>query len=76
VDNHSPNSSGGGPLTWDDTWTIASLLHQLHPDVSLDSLSLLTIYRWTLALPGFEDDPALANDEILLAILCEWIEEA
>jgi FeS assembly protein IscX len=33
------------------------------------------IFRWTLALPMFEDDPALANDDILAAIYQDWYEE-
>ena len=33
------------------------------------------IFRWTLALPAFCDDPDLINDAILMAIYCEWFEE-
>jgi FeS assembly protein IscX len=33
------------------------------------------IYQWTLELAGFEDDPQLANQEILTAIYLEWFEE-
>jgi len=33
------------------------------------------IYRWTVALPGFDDDPQLANDAVLAAIYQEWYEE-
>lgn len=35
----------------------------------------MMIYHWTLELPGFDDDPALANDGILEAIYQEWYEE-
>lgn len=35
----------------------------------------MMIFRWTLDLPGFEDDPELANDDILAAIFQEWYEE-
>ncbi len=62
-------------LTWEATFAIACALHRRHPDVDLEELSLGTIYRWTLELPGFNDDPALANDGILLAIYQEWLEE-
>ena len=34
------------------------------------------IYELTIDLPGFADDPELANDAILEAILKEWFEEA
>jgi FeS assembly protein IscX len=33
------------------------------------------IFRWTLEIPEFEDDPELANDSILSAIYQEWFEE-
>jgi FeS assembly protein IscX len=35
----------------------------------------MMIYHWTLELPGFDDDPELANDGILEAIYQEWYEE-
>lgn len=63
------------PLTWDDTYAIALALKKRYPNVNLDEVSLNMIYHWTLALPGFNDDPALANDPILTAIYQEWFEE-
>jgi FeS assembly protein IscX len=65
----------GGPLTWDDTYAIAQALIQLHPNVNLESVSLSMIYKWTIALPDFRDDPELSNDDILSAIYQEWYEE-
>jgi len=38
-------------------------------------VTLKQIYEWTLALSEFEDDPALANDDILYAIYQDWYEE-
>ena len=35
----------------------------------------MMIFHWTLDLPGFVDDPELANDAILAAIYQEWYEE-
>ncbi len=32
-------------------------------------------FSWTVALPEFADDPALANEELLSAIYQEWFEE-
>jgi FeS assembly protein IscX len=64
------------PLTWDDSYAIALALRKRYPDISLEDVSLSMIYRWTLMLNGFEDDPALANDSILAAIYQEWFEEA
>lgn len=63
-------------LTWDDSYAIALALRQQHPQIDLESVSLKTIYHWTVALPDFDDDPALANDDILAAIIQEWLEEA
>ena len=45
------------------------------PDVVISMNAEGNILDWTLALPNFEDDPELANDEILLAIYQEWYEE-
>ena len=42
---------------------------------SYDEVTLGQIYKWTLALPEFEDDPSLANDDILYAIYQDWFEE-
>ena len=63
------------PLTWEDSYAIALALQKNHPQVDLEQVSLTMIYRWTLALPGFEDEPQLANDAILAAIYQEWFEE-
>jgi FeS assembly protein IscX len=62
-------------LTWDDSYAIALALRYQHPQIDLESVSLEMIYRWTVNLPEFEDDPALANDSILTAIVQEWLEE-
>jgi FeS assembly protein IscX len=62
-------------LNWDASYAIARKLHQNHPDVDLEEVSLEMIYQWTLALPGFSDDPDLVNDAILLSIYQEWYEE-
>jgi FeS assembly protein IscX len=64
------------PLTWDDSYAIALALMARQPQINLEDVSLGMIYRWTVALPEFADDPALANDEILAAIYQAWFEEA
>ncbi len=46
-----------------------------NPEINLEDVSLMMIFDWTLELPGFEDDPELANDAILAAIYQEWFEE-
>lgn len=62
-------------LTWDDSFAIARALIRKFPHQDLEEVSLSMIYHWTLALPGFQDDPDLANDSILAAIYQEWFEE-
>lgn len=63
-------------LTWDDSYAIARSLRASFPQVDLEQVSLGMIYAWTIALPEFQDDPALANDAVLAAIYQEWYEEA
>lgn len=63
------------PLTWDDSYAIARALQKLYPAAELEDVSLAMIFRWTVALPEFCDDPKIVNDEILSAILQEWFEE-
>ena len=62
-------------LTWESTYAIALELRRQHPGVDFENLSLQKIYEWTLQLSEFEDDPALANDDILYAIYQDWFEE-
>ncbi len=62
------------PLTWEATYALAERLREQHPAEDLSEVSLRQIYRWVVALPDFDDDPALANDDILLAIYREWLE--
>lgn len=62
-------------LYWDGAYEIALRLNKTHPGMDLAEVSLQKIFEWTLALSDFADDPALANDEILSAILQEWFEE-
>jgi FeS assembly protein IscX len=62
-------------LTWESTYAIALALRRQHPNVDLETVSLGQVYDWTLQLSDFEDDPALANDDILSAIYQDWFEE-
>jgi FeS assembly protein IscX len=62
-------------LTWESTYAVALELRRQHPDADMEQVSLGQIYNWTIALEDFDDDPALANDEILQAIYQDWFEE-
>ena len=63
-------------LNWESTYAIALELRRQHPEVDIEEVSLGQIYTWTLQLSEFEDDPALANDDILYAIYQDWFEES
>ena len=62
-------------LTWESTYAIALELRRHHPEVNIEDVTLGQIYKWTLQLSEFEDDPSLANDDILYAIYQDWFEE-
>ena len=62
-------------LTWESTFGIALELKRQHKDVNIEEVTLQQIYNWTLQLLEFEDDPSLANDDILYAIYQDWFEE-
>jgi FeS assembly protein IscX len=62
-------------LNWESTYAIALELRRQHKDINIENVTLQQIYDWTLALPEFEDDPSLANDDILRAIYQDWFEE-
>ncbi len=62
-------------LNWESTYAIALELRRQHPKENLDDVTLGQIYAWTLQLSEFEDDPLLANDDILYAIYQDWYEE-
>lgn len=62
-------------LYWDAIYEIVLALRAQRPEQDLEAVSLGDIFRWTVALPNFADDPELANDEILAAIYQEWYEE-
>jgi FeS assembly protein IscX len=62
-------------LHWDATCEVARALIAAHPNVDVEQVGLEQLCRWVLELPGFDDDPALVNEAILLSILQEWYEE-
>ena len=62
-------------LYWDAIYEVVLALKVHYPHETLDALSLGELFQRVVALPGFADDPELANDEILAAIYQEWFEE-
>ena len=62
------------PLHWDDLDAIAEALAQAYPDVRPLDLSIPALFRRILSLPGFEDDPDAATEEILEKTQMRWHE--
>lgn len=62
-------------LYWDATYEIVLALVEKYPDMEVSSVGLEQLKQMIIDLPGFEDDPALANNSILNDILREWYEE-
>jgi FeS assembly protein IscX len=62
-------------LYWDAIYEIVLALKARYPNQNLEDVSYGDIFRWTIDLPNFADEPELANDEILAAIYQEWFEE-
>ncbi|HUG34354.1 MAG TPA: Fe-S cluster assembly protein IscX [Anaerolineales bacterium] len=62
-------------LNWEASFAIALALKRKYPDANIEEVTLKQIYDWTLQLPEFDDDPSLANDDILYAIYQDWFEE-
>ncbi|MDT8305748.1 MAG: Fe-S cluster assembly protein IscX [Anaerolineae bacterium] len=63
-------------LYWDATYAIATALLAAHPDVRPETVGLGRLLDLISNLPGFVDDPALANERILMDIQITWFEEA
>lgn len=63
------------PVYWDDTYPIALLLREAHPDVTDPSLvEPAVLHAWVIALDAFADDRATMPTEWLEQILVEWVE--
>mgnify|MGYP005865041499 CR=1 FL=1 len=62
-------------LTWEGSYAIVLALREAYPDVDPETVGLVQLNTWIIALPDFDDDPALVNESILTGILREWYEE-
>ena len=63
-------------MKWTDTREIAIALSEHHPDKDPSSVNFVDLYKWVLALPGFDDDAKRCGEKILEAIQMAWIDEA
>lgn len=63
-------------LYWDATYEIVLALMDAHPEFDVDRVGMQELFQMIIQLPNFADDPDLANEGILRAILREWYEES
>ncbi len=63
-------------MKWTDTRDIAIALAEAHPGQDPEAVNFVDLYKWVLALPGFDDDPKRCGEKILEAIQAAWIDEA
>lgn len=64
------------PLGWDSSYEIVLALMAAYPDAHVEAIGLQQLKAMILGLPAFQDDPALAHDDLLCEILKEWYEES
>jgi FeS assembly protein IscX len=62
-------------LFWDSAYAIALALIDHYPDVEPENVGLNELALLVETLPGFRDDPLLANERILLDVQFAWYEE-
>jgi len=63
-------------LFWDSTYAIVVSLIEHYPRRQPDGVGLEELAALVQSLPGFQDDPVLVNERLLLDILTVWYEEA
>ncbi len=63
-------------LYWDSTYAICLALMEQYPDHNPEDVGLLELAQLVEQLPGFQDDPAMVTERILLDIQTVWYEEA
>ncbi len=63
-------------LFWDSTYAIVVALMEQHPQRRPEAVGLEELTALVESLPGFQDDPALMTERLLLDILTVWYEEA
>jgi FeS assembly protein IscX len=69
------DASNRPALYWDSTYAIVIALMADYPERKPDDIGLVELAAMIQALPGFEDDPALVTERILLDIQTVWYEE-
>jgi FeS assembly protein IscX len=62
-------------MKWIDSLDIAIELAERHPDVDPKQINFVDLMRWTMALPGFEENESHCGEKKLEAIQQAWIDE-
>ena len=62
-------------LYWDSTYAVATTLMDRYPQIDPQHVGLHELTELVENLPGFQDDPALVTEQILLDIQTVWYEE-
>jgi nitrogen fixation NifU-like protein len=64
----------GEPLKWDDFSRMVRALNTAYPDIDPLDLSTTKLFKMIRKLPGFDDDPDAANEELLEKLQMAWHE--
>jgi FeS assembly protein IscX len=62
-------------MRWTDVREIAIALADRHPGQDPLAVRFTDLHRWVRELPGFADDPARSNEQLLEAIQMAWLDE-
>ena len=62
-------------LTWTNPEDVAIALSDKFPETDPLTVRFTDLYKWVVALEGFEDDPKNSNEKKLEAIQMAWYEE-
>jgi len=65
----------GPALYWDSAYAIAMALLENHAGLEPEEVGLEELSGLVESLPNFRDDPALANERLLMDIQIAWYEE-
>lgn len=63
-------------LYWESTYAIVVALMEHYPQYQPEDVGLYEMADLIQSLPGFQDDPTLVTERILLDIQTVWYEEA
>ena len=62
-------------LYWDSTYALAMALMDVYPQYNPEDIGLHELADLVESLPGFQDDPSLVTEQIVLDIQTVWYEE-